>query len=483
MILHTPTVMMEIGEEDILKGIECIDYLAERMGLMRSPTDHYSLWTFVKEQIRKHVVTRGAYTSTEEIRGAMMAIGNQLAVELNERFGAAVAHIFPYTYTISLVMSAAVNLVTWDRQTATIYLEVCSCIPPRYYSRKYFESIERLKPLLMQSRGQNLSESDLKTVCNITTWQSRNFIYHVQSDPCAVLHHSESLQRSVSLHNGHHSHSGSVILQRSLPVDTPILAQSNDEEKMDKEKMDGGKKDTAPKEVGTDHDRVENKVRLKPSDHPSESAAARGLSSDLKGPPFVEDSGFIQDDLSDSPVVETLRQQLHHSKSTHTIHWESEVDNLIQDARERCKQISQDVKDLTDAISTVSDPVVIQPLQEEAEEKQKQMEEEHNELVLLNQLKDELRRLQESQQAASVVSRFCLLLRPGFINCQLKKIVDSCCTDHIKLQALMDCAIDLIPAEVLESLTMELGSFEYKHPDNRHCQQILVAELSRRLLV
>jgi hypothetical protein len=469
--------MMEIAEEDIIKGIECVDYLVESMDLMRSTTDH-SLWMFVKEQIRSYVATRGAQVSTEEIRSALIMIGNQLSVELHRRYGYAVAYIFPYTYSISLVLASSVELTTWDKELASIYLQTASCIPPGYFSQKYFQSVERVRPLLVRSLKQSLDASDLKTVCNITTWQSRNFIYHVQPGSLAGTPHSENLQNSVNMHGGHQSRP--VVLESSVPVETAILDQYIQEER----KMDGGIDETAPEKIGTASLTLVNKSRLEVSDCSDRSAAmASQSSSGLKFHPCIKDSGFIQDELSDSPVAKTLRQQLHHSKSMHSIHLESDVEDLIQDVRERCKQINEDLKDLSDAIVAISDPVVVQTLQEEIEMKQKEMEEENNELLLLTQLKDELKRLNKIQHMPSGMSRLCLLLRPDFVCCQLKTIMDSCCTDQGKLQLLMECGIDVIQAEMLESLTNELASFQYYHPDNIHCQQVLVAALSRRLLV
>ena len=487
MVLLTPTAMMEIAEEDVLKGIECIDYLTDRLDLMRPNMDINSVWVFIKEEIRQYVISHGAMGSTADIRNTMMEIGNRLGLELNFKFGSSVALIFPYTYSVSVIMAASASASSWQQGMAGVYLQTSSIIPSWYFSRRYFESIERLRALLLQSHERNLSESELQSVCAITTWQSRNFIYHVQLDPSVAQHHALSIQPAVGVRDRHGSQNRTLMLPQSVSINrTPpsgplCVASKTTVLSNEQEKADSSKEGEALENTGTNHVVTENQDRVFSPKCPDESAAASASSSDPRCHPFVEDSGLIQDDLSDLSVVETLRQQLRHSKLADVVHLEDDVDNLIQDARERCKQVSQDLKDLLDAISTVSDPVVIQPLQVETEEKQKQLEEENSILQLLTQLKDEVRGQLKTQQGASVISRFWSLLGPGFISCQLKKIMDSVCGDQEKLQLLMDCAVDAIPAEMLECLRTELASFEYDHPDNRYCQEILVTVLSRKL--
>jgi hypothetical protein len=473
MVLLTPTLMMEIAEEDVLNGLECVDYITDRLGLMKPNMDLKSVWAFTKEQIQQYVISHGARGSTAEIRSTMMGIGTRLGLELNSRFGSSVAQIFLYTYSVSVIMAASGSVYSWKSGMAEAYLQTCSSLPSGYFSQRYLESIDRLRPLLLLSRERNLNESECQSVRAITVWQSGNFIYHVCLDSSAGQEHATSsrVQPALGVHGRHANQTGKVRLPYLVFINKTSPSESvHGTSKMENKAL-----------VGTERDHVTT------DDHSlkctNELTMASASSSDPKCLPFVEDSGLIQDDLSSLSLVETLRQQLHHSKSSDAVHLEGDVDRLIQDAREKHKQVSQDITELLDAISTISDPIVISPLQEEAEEKKRQLEEEESVLQSLTQLKDEMRQqlVQRSQQGDSVLSRFVSLLGPDVIMSQLKMIMDSVCGDQEKLLLLMNCAVDVIPVEVLECLRNELDSIDYNHPDNRHYQEILVRVLSRKL--
>jgi hypothetical protein len=463
-ILITPTLMMEVIEEDVLNGIECIDYLIDHLGLMKSRMEFNPVWAFTKEEIQQYVTSHADKGSTAELRNTLMVLGTQLGLELNSRFGSSVAQIFPYSYWVSVVMAGSASVYSWESGMAERYLQISSSIPSWYFSQRYLESIERLRPLLLLSCERNLNESECQSVRAITVWQSRNFIYHVCLDPSVRENHALIVQPALGVHGRHASQTRTVRLPYLMSINktSPSVA------------MPGTSKMENKALVGTERDHVTT------DDHSNELAVVSAASSDPECLPFVENPGLVQDELSSLSLVETLRQRLHHSKSADAVYLESDVDRLIQDTKAKCKQVSQDITELLDAMSTVSDPVVIPPLKEEAKEKQRQLEDEESALQSLTQLRGELRQQQKSQQRASL-SRFISVLGPGFITCQLKAIVDSTCGDQEKLQLLVNCAIDEIPTEMLECLRMELDSIDYYHPDNRHCQKVLVRVLSRKL--
>lgn len=489
LVLLTSNTMMEVAEEDVLKGIECVDYLAGRMDLMRPTTELYSMWTFIKEQIRMYVVSKGAQGSSAEIRDCLKAVGDRISRELGLRVGAAVVQVFPHIYAVSLVTSSAIGERKVAPELATIYLQTASCIPSWYFSQRYWESMDHVRPLLVRSLEQNLNGSELKVVCNITTWQSRNFIYHVQLDSSTMSYHGSAIQGAVGLQDGHLNQTRNSLLPESRSTSevcrldgTPLSGQSL----VHSQSAEEGKLDHASE--GAVQKKIEIRYGTTSSNDdlvsPKSDVSTAGASSvpDLGGLAYVEDSGLIQDDLSSSSsVVETLRQHLHRTKSVSAYQWEvARIDDLVRDTTLRCKQLTADLEELNNALSTISNTVITQPLQDVALEKREQLEAENSVLQSLTQLREEVTRHSNTQQMT--LPCFRVLMEPeGFIKCQLDRILKSAAADQELLWLLTACAIEILPRETMEGLKTELASYEYKHPDNRCCQQILDAVLSRKL--
>ena len=501
LIARTPDAMKNLIEEDILNAIECVDYLADQVGVMQETSQHYHMWKQVKEDMYKVLITREANWSDSCVAHTLMEIGKSILMELDVKFELTLSQIFLHSYAIGLVVSHILGGNTLEPDIAMLYIRASSNIPFGYFSQRYTRSVDNVNTLLIQLVEKGLDVSELNTVCDITAWQSQFFIFHVVfvEDDSAVgagpsqQHLYECIHREVQVdaqaHNEKPFHS----------VVAPIALQQSQQAEIEVPEITTDSVSDVNK-AGEKADQEENEnqyqrlpVSLLPDQlhqsHAVESldvVAMNGLykntvevQSDLAldASRNVDESGLVQNGVARSLSIAALRQQLQHSESAADFKQQmSRVNEFIDDVDKTCTQLTRDLKELHDALSIISSSVVTEVLEETVIEKRQQLAEDRSALHSLFQLRQEMAGHQRMLVVASLSS-----VSVAFGQQKLGEILESARTDQMVLGKLTACAIDMIPVQMVESLCCELASFDYLHPVNKFCQQTLVMKLSKRL--
>jgi hypothetical protein len=179
----TPTASLDLLEEDIYTGMDCVEYLALRLNFMQS-RDFRSSWYTAKQIIKKYVSSRGQNrgSSLSELDTVYCEVSQQIQSELTLRVSRQLVALFTYAYLVQQISRVCIRGEMLTTETLFIYLDICDAMHLDCMSERWRDTIETTRRLLLNSFDKALSKDEILKVAGMAVWQSRNFIYHFKHE-------------------------------------------------------------------------------------------------------------------------------------------------------------------------------------------------------------------------------------------------------------------------------------------------------------
>ncbi|XP_062505433.1 uncharacterized protein LOC134182100 isoform X2 [Corticium candelabrum] len=179
-ILTTNVLYLELVTEDIRCGLECIDYLGSKLNIMESESSCQQVWHATRRAIVAYTDNRIKHF-VSEVKCHLKSFAGELFRKLSTRIPRRLVSIFNHFYTVKLAAGICASGEMLVEKNIVLYLESFDDMPSRCMSERYVESVERMRCLLFKSFDERLALRDVLRISEIAAWQSRNFLYHFQS--------------------------------------------------------------------------------------------------------------------------------------------------------------------------------------------------------------------------------------------------------------------------------------------------------------
>jgi hypothetical protein len=182
-VFSTPAHSLDLLEEDICAGLDCVEYLSLRLDTMQS-CDCRSAWYTAKQMIKKYVSSRGRNQESvvTELNSVYVDVSRQIDLELSLRVSQELLAVFTYAYFIQRMARICISKEMLDIEDIAHYLDSCDAMQPDCISERWRDNINRTRQLLLKSFDETLSTDEILKVAEMAVWQSRNFIYHFQHE-------------------------------------------------------------------------------------------------------------------------------------------------------------------------------------------------------------------------------------------------------------------------------------------------------------
>jgi hypothetical protein len=180
LVLLTPVEMYTVIEEEVVVSVACIDYLVNKLGILQDGSDSQVLWVMTKESVWNHLVSHGRDVSQSTVKSMFQDCGHLLSSELSSQFPTSTVCIFEYAHSIGLVASMVGSGDTRQGYFSR-YLDNLVSLPDDFFTNRYKQLLDEVKGLMLESSASQLTLDKVDRVFEITVWQSRCFIYHVQA--------------------------------------------------------------------------------------------------------------------------------------------------------------------------------------------------------------------------------------------------------------------------------------------------------------
>ena len=177
----TPPKSLDLLEEDIYAGMDCVEYLALRLDIMQ-PGDCRSAWYTAKQIVKKYVSSRGRNQQgvLSDLNEVYCDVSRQMDLELSLRVSRELVAVFSYAYSIQQTARVCISGEMLSIENMSSYLDSCDAMHPDCMSERWKDNTDRVRHLLLKSFDEALSRDEILKVAEIAIWQSRNFIYHFQ---------------------------------------------------------------------------------------------------------------------------------------------------------------------------------------------------------------------------------------------------------------------------------------------------------------
>ena len=180
LVVVTPIEMYSAIEEEVVVSIACIDYLINKLDILQVGSDARTVWDVTKESIWNHLVSHGRDVSQSTVKTMFQGVGHLLSSELSSRFPTSAVHIFKYAHSIGLV-AAMVGAGHVIQGCFSDYIDNAMSLPEGFFTDRYKQYLDEVQGLMLESSASQLTLDKVDRVFQITVWQSRCFIYHVQA--------------------------------------------------------------------------------------------------------------------------------------------------------------------------------------------------------------------------------------------------------------------------------------------------------------
>jgi hypothetical protein len=180
LIMTTSLQNLEVVAEDIHSGLECCEYIFAKLNIMAFDRRCRQHWHETKQAVISYMENQ-VPSFIEELKGHFSEATSQVARELSRSVSQRLVAIFNYIYAVQLTAGICLSGGMLSAQNIARYLDSFDDMPGACMSQRYMESVEKIRAIMLRSFDMALPRVDVLKVGEIAVWQSRNFIYHFQS--------------------------------------------------------------------------------------------------------------------------------------------------------------------------------------------------------------------------------------------------------------------------------------------------------------
>lgn len=177
--------MLDIIEEDVFAALDCVDFLGSKLNVLQPEGKAGLLWGVTKDAVRTYIVSRGGEMEFSIVKEFFQELGSDIGMELSLHVSVPLACLYVHVHAAGLLTSQALAGELVEGYIRR-YLVSLNGLPNRIFSEHYMVSLRKLESLLQKSLEIQLDLAEIQTVAEITVWQTRNFLYHVQ--PSSIGH-------------------------------------------------------------------------------------------------------------------------------------------------------------------------------------------------------------------------------------------------------------------------------------------------------
>ena len=328
--MTTSVRTLELVIEDVHSGLECCEYLFSKLNIMVSGGSYRQQWHEAKQAIISYMDKR-VPSFMEELKGRLSEVTSQVAMELSRTLSLDLVAVFNYMYAVQLAAGICVGGEMLATGNISRYLDSFDDMPGACMSERYMESVEKIRSIMLRSFDVTLPRVDVLKIGEIAIWQSRNFIYHFQSQVVAGSQPNPLIQEGLAV-------------GRPSVINDDEMSSGDEEEKVD----------------------LSEKVVLE-----------KRLENDCN---FTEkclqsDSQLVDDCSSQAATalsVETIKLSLHATSSRDDIaKLQASICSLVSDTLSQQKVLEGELEDLRSAVLHSSElpSIICQTLEEALKEK------------------------------------------------------------------------------------------------------------------
>ena len=390
---------MPLMDEDILVALKCIEYLATRLGVLVDGGNTVAVWDVAKAMVVEFLASRGSSCEVSVLREILKDVASRFTIELSLMVSSHLSHILLFTNSVELTVHVTNGRIMLTKGETRRYLKNFGGMPTGFVSNRFVTSYESMERLMRRSLEYPLTDSEVEEVYKLAVWQSQHFIYHVQPEavvPTDVGCQLDDLERG--------SRVDPYVLESMLAATQQVHADASDRcqpslhtlvAKGDKEK---GKHGLCEKEKTADNTDSDATTQEQDGSLHSDLFHVAPASSMLRDTCSTSDREKITTPRDDSSrLISILNDSIESACSSDVLaHTELDLNRTYERSNLRKTELDSNLQDLTDAVASISSPVVVYSLKEKLEETRQELEIETRLHVDLETLRDRLAIKQQS---------------------------------------------------------------------------------------
>lgn len=184
---------LRVLEEDVQAGLECVEFLSTKLGLLQrsdGSDNGWQLWRELRQAVVKCVSAKRP-DLVGDVKSKLDQVSQRFQLGLALHVSHPLVQLFNYVNIVQLTAGVCISGEMLVHDNIRRYMDCYDDMPSNCMSSEYMERVEKIRELMLKSFDASLTRPEVLQVAEIAVWQSRNFIYHfrpeVVTDPQCPL--------------------------------------------------------------------------------------------------------------------------------------------------------------------------------------------------------------------------------------------------------------------------------------------------------